>query len=452
MKKGLFILSLLILALVISIVVACSSYETPLEPTDTTYISYGGMRMRFPVIRLDTYEGNPLESRHDWLRGNISIESAVMEHTQQNMSGRMRGRGNSTWRRGTDKRPLRFRLDEPGHVLGSPYAHRDWILLASHFDRSLFRDYFALHLAELMDGLDFTPSAQFVHLFVNSEYMGVYQLTDERDIAPGRAMLTFDEDPAVSEYFLEFDRHSLYSDTAIEGEDYFMVYGRAIDLRWPGSGLRSDGHFKYAHGFVDNLSRTIRSQDWDAIKRLIDIPSFVDFYIVQELMKNNDIGWFSVFMTIRGQGEDRKMFMGPVWDFDQSSGNTENRPAGEVRTAELVVSPEGLFAGAYNYWYRYLLDIPEFYELVARRFAEVVNTEVAAAIQHVRDMYNEYFDDFDLNFQRHPICLVAPPSWIWILADVTQEIDSFSGHVEYFLDWLNARVEWFSEHFVPGSM
>ena len=281
--------------------------------------------------------------------------------------------------------------------------------------------------------------------------MGVYQVADERDVGPGRAPLIFNDDPAKSDFFLELDRHSLWGD-GVEGEDFFIVYDRIYDLRWPGNNMRSSEHIIYAHTFVENLSNAIRSGDWDTIKPLIDIPSFVDFYIVQELMKNTDVGWFSVFMTIRGQDENRKMHMGPVWDFDQSSGNSENRVLLEERAPYRVSSPEGLFAGLYNYWYRYLLQVPEFRELIVTRWAEVADTQVAEAIQHIRDMFYEYRDDFELNFLRHPICLDDPPEWIWVISDITAGIDSFYGHVEYLLDWLEERVEWLNQHFAQDMM
>jgi len=34
--------------------------------------------------------------------------------------------------------------------------------------------------------------------------------------------------------------------------------------------------------------------------------------------KNQDIGRFSVFMQIRGQGANRALEMGPLWDFNNN--------------------------------------------------------------------------------------------------------------------------------------
>jgi len=49
---------------------------------------------------------------------------------------------------------------------------------------------------------------------------------------------------------------------------------------------------------------------------ITNVELFANFYIVNELMKNPDIGFSSVFMTMRGQGSYRRLYKGPIWDFD----------------------------------------------------------------------------------------------------------------------------------------
>ncbi|MCL2842957.1 MAG: CotH kinase family protein [Oscillospiraceae bacterium] len=372
--------------------------------------------------------------RNFWHDGTLTLSDTAEEYAFSDVDIRIRGRGNSTWLRGADKRPLRIRFAEDRPFFDSGYAHRDWILLANHFDAALLRNYTALYLASQLDNLDFTPFSRHVHLYVNGEYMGVYQLTDERDIGSGRLPLTFDPDPAVSEYLFELDGHLVgwLAEGNVEGEDFFTVDGMAYDIRFPNDD-DWDGHLEYLQAFVQRVSDTIHSRDFAAVEALIDLPSLVDFYLVQEVTKNADVGMFSVFMTLRGQGDDRRLHFGPVWDFDRSIGNMLDWP-----------EPEDIYAAFQNDWFATLLDIPEIFDLVAARWNEIRDTAISGTIAHVRDTAERYEADFQRNFERHPHILGRPhrptPDKLW-------RIDSFMGHVEYMTTWLETRVEWLDNFF-----
>lgn len=407
-------------------------------PPDTTVHETDGLAVEpelppgLPVLHItSSYDPFTVE-RNFWHDGTLTLSDTEYGFSEEAV--RIRGRGNSTWLRGEDKRPLRLRFPEARHVFGSEYAHRDWILLANHFDAALLRNHTALHLASQLENLDFTPTSHHVHLYANGEYMGVYQLTDERDIGPGRLPLTFDPAPAVSEYLFELDGHLVgwQAEHNVEGEDFFKVDGMAYDIRFPGSD-DWDGHLEYLHTFVQQVNDTIHTGDFAAIEALIDMPSFVDFYLVQEATKNADVGMFSVFMTLRGQGDDRRVYFGPAWDFDRSFGNTLDWP-----------EPDDVYAAFQNDWFAALLDIPEIFTLVADRWNEIRDTAISDTIANVRDIATRYEADFVRNFERHPHILGRPhrptPQQLW-------EIDSFMGHVDYLTTWFEARVQWLDDFF-----
>ena len=335
-----------------------------------------------PAIHIYTPE-TPFDIRELWQDGTIIVSEPGQEPIE--LEARIRGRGHSTWFSGPDKRPLRFRLAEPSTVLASENEAINWILLADNFDRSLMRNYFTLTLANRLDGLSFTPIPQHLQLYVNGEYMGVYLLTDERDNDQGRMSLEWNSDPALSCFLVELDS---------TGEG-FVVHGLQYDFRYPSGRRLTQDHIDYAQAHVQRVSNAIRSQDFDEISRLIDLPSFIDFYIVQELTANIDVHLRSVFMHISDNGNGRRLFKGPVWDFDLALGNKTGQTLGH--------SPEHLYAGVVNYWYRYLLGVPEFSEAVTLRWNEIVNVEIADSIIHISRKALRYQADFERNFERHPI-------------------------------------------------
>ena len=404
----------------------------------------------FPSLHI-TVDEDPFDERDLRQDGYIRLSGDGWEDFSfEDTPAMVRGRGNSTWRFGEDKRPLRFRFDVARTMLDSGHEARNWILLAEFFDPALMRNYFALSLGHRLDGLDFTPFHRFVHLYVNGEYMGVYQLTDERNLEPGRQALILDDDPSISEYFLELDNPRNTWGVQVEGEDFFRAGKRAYDLRFPDHDER-DAHIAYAQTFLENFSAVLQSQNWEEIQKWIDIPSFVDFYLIQELVKNVDIGFFSVFFTIRGQGDDRKIHMGPLWDFDQSIGNTNNNLDWDGPLVVETYHPYGLAVPERNYWYGYLMEIPEFFALVSARFDELLYSEFLPAIAHVEQMAQHFEAAFSRNFDRHPIFTQHPHWFDFILNPYVASIDSWEGQVHYLLDWLSYRLAWLNTYFAENT-
>ena len=382
--------------------------------------------------------------REHWHTGSISLINDNEEYSFDDIAVNIRGRGNSTWWFGTEKRPLRLRFDEPRAMLDSGSAHRDWILLANHFDRSLLRNHTALHLGSLLCGLDFTPMSRFVHLYVNGRYMGVYQLTDERDLEPGRGTrLTANADPEISEYMLELDAR--VSGTPGRGVDWVqstLINRRHYEIRFPGGGVRSDAHGDYVQNFLTQIYTAILDGDLLKLEQLVDIPSLIDFYLVQEFMKDPDSADLSVFMTIRGQGEYRRLFMGPIWDFDIAAGNYAFFDI-QTHTGEFGNSPYGVSTAIRHDWYRYLMAIPEFAYMVASRWFEIRNAEIYQTIRNVEYLAERFSDDFERNFDRHQIM----GTLVWEEPESIIAIETFVGQVEFLVNWLESRANWLDQHF-----
>ena len=403
--------------------------------TAITSVTANAQANTFPSIHIVVPQC-PFVYRDLWLNGTISVTGAPEGQNFEPVDARTRGRGNSTWIDGSNKRPLRFTLDEARSMLGSEYEAREWILLADNFDRSLMRNYAAFQLGAALGGMTFVPSGRHVHLYVNEQYMGIYLLTDERNNEPGRLTnVQHDPDPAISGFIIELDSRAWHDD-AILNVDFLRVNHRLYDIRFPRSSDMTPAHIEYLQNYMDSVSRAIRFGTFDEIESLIDIESFVNFYIVQEIMKNPDVDVLSNWMHISGEGDSRRLFKGPIWDFDMAGGNRPGLVFGD--------GPEGLFVGTLNYWFRYLLERPEFAYAVATRWAQARSNEIAEVINDLRVYSNDFRHEFDRNFERHPfetLTLGGTPQ--------TRALHSFELQADLFLSWLEARVDWLDDVFMP---
>ncbi|MCL2047715.1 MAG: CotH kinase family protein [Defluviitaleaceae bacterium] len=375
----------------------------------------------FPIITINL-PFSPFIERGIWQNGKISLLNAPEEHSFQ-AAARVRGRGNSTWYMGENKRPLRIRFDEARSMLGSAYEARNWILLADNFDRSLMRNYSAFKLAEAM-GMGFVPSAQHVHLYVNSRYMGVYLLTDERDVISGRVEIESHPQPERSGFFIELDGRA--------SEPYVTVNDLRYGVLYPSGRQLTPAHVDYVRDYLERVSHAIRFGSFDEILRLVDLDTLVDFYIVQELYKNMDVYAYSVFMYISGEGGERRLFMGPVWDFDIAAGNSAIQVMGS--------GSDGLYVAVFNYWYRNLMERPEFFDAVAARWSEIRHEQVAKTINLIKETAAKHRFHFERNFTRHPEPLP-------FLREEMRTNNSFMSQTKILTDWLEARADWLDGFF-----
>jgi hypothetical protein len=392
----------------------------------------------FPAIHIE-FE-LPLD-RYVWGDAVVTMGGTADEFAFDGIDGKIRGRGNSSWR--LEKQPFRIRFDEPRTMLDSNHAARDWTFIANHSDKSLMRNYSAYYLATLLDGMYFAPFARFVDVYFNGEYQGVYMLCIQVQVNEGRAELTYDPDPTISEFLIEMDSRVPYDDDSEEGVTFVTVHYRHYDILFPRGDELTSAHVEYIRDYLTRIGELIYAQD-PTVFEYVHLPSIIDFYIVQELYKNVDVAYSSVFMQIRGQGEERRLEMGPVWDFDVSAGNAyfqgRNREGREYYS--YYYGPHGLWAAWTNRWFRSLILMPEFLDATADRWNEIRDEEIRRTLARIRFMATHYQLAFERNFERWPIL----GEYVWPNPDRVVEIDTFMGQVDYLLEFLEIRAEAFGDY------
>jgi len=399
----------------------------------------------FPSLHFTTQVDPFGVARTLWHDAELAINGVQVAYALENTAVRLRGRGNSTWLHGPEKRPLRIRFAEPTAVLDATHAARDWVLIANLFDMTLMRTHLAFVLGDRLGTFPWVPYSQLVHVYINGEYQGVFQLADERDVHPARADLHFNTNPAYSGFLLEIDgsapsRQRRLDDGEVEGVDFIFVNGWVIDVRYPRLNQR-DNHLDYLRDYLYTVDTAIHAGDFAALQHLADIPSMVDFYLVQEWFKDIDGGDRSIFMQLMGTGETRRLYFGPLWDFDRSAGNLA-----------YWNTPEHIFIGHYNAWFAALMDMAEFRALVTARWQEIRHGAVKQTLAYAQYLLDHYEVAFDRNFARHDHIFdrtQGEPDWFWLVPEVVRELDSFRAQVEHMMGWLYARALWLDGIFLP---
>lgn len=219
-------------------------------------------------------------------RGRIAIE--------------LRGQSSQEYR----KKPYALELrDADGDerdvaMLGMP-EDDDWLLLAAYVDPSLMRDALAYRAARRMGRQG--SRTRFVELRLNGRPRGVYVLAERLELGGDRV---------DADALLEMTIPA----TIDPGDEVFTlpVSGRVMRF----DDVRDDVDTAALRARIEALDRALAGQgDW---RTMLDIPSTVDYVILQELFRNQDAFVRSTYLQL---AEDGRLELGPGWDFDLSAGN-----------------------------------------------------------------------------------------------------------------------------------
>lgn len=273
-----------------------------------------------PILYLTTSTGADVTSKDVYIKGNIVVDANNgYQQDVTNIPLQVRGRGNSTWTL-FPKKPYKLKFNSKAAMLGMPAA-KNWALLANYNDKTLMRNKIALDLGKRV-GADFTPDSRFVEVVLNGEYWGNYLLTSVVEVNDNRVKITelktTDTSPTAitGGYVVELD-YKL--DATYNWRS--TTKNLPFTIKEPEE-LTTD-QFAYIKNYMQTTEDALYASNWtdpvNGYAKYIDADSFMRWYVVNETMKNQDSWDFSSIFYYKDRGG--KLGMGPIWDFDISSGN-----------------------------------------------------------------------------------------------------------------------------------
>lgn len=395
----------------------------------TAQFEYDTLEM--PVIAIDTEGGKGITSKTTYISASCTLTNADESLCFTEKPMQIRGRGNYSWT-GTEKKSYRIKFDKKIGLLGQGNAEaKSWTLLAVHCDKSLLRTDAAFFFASKLGTLPFVSSSTFAELYLNGKYEGVYEVCDQIQVHSGRVDIDDSGEGTDIGYLVELDVQA--------SENRIKIYnGNTFEVK--SAGVNKD-QLEYITSYLGSCLEAIESGDKQKAEKLIDIPSAVDSYLVEELMKNLDVGWGSFYFTKPKGG---KLCFGPVWDFDLCAGNAnDDRSTREFRSYEYTyVGNEHFDYSQQNDWFAALRRCEWFNELVSQRWTEV-KQYAEETVKHISETAGKYQNSFKRNFERWKIFskrINREPN------DVLR-IKSFTGQTEFLEKWLTSRIEWLTKYF-----
>ena len=322
-----------------------------------------------PVMTINTADYAPVVSKDDYLDGSYSLDPNGSSFAARSGGIQIKGRGNSTW--GLTKKPYKLKLAGSASLLGMPSSSH-WVLLADYLDRSFVRNKTAFYLGT-KTGLAWTPRSEWVEVVLNGQYLGLYELAEHVRIDPARVAIdelsaSTTEAPAISGGYL-LQRDARFDPATQAG--FRTSRNQPFTLSEPDPVTAPQlAYIKdYFTATEDALFSNSFADPATGYAKYVDVPSFVDWYLVEELMRNNDAWYSSAYMYKPRSG---KIFMGPLWDFDLSMGTTR---------AAHPNPPEGWWVRqpTTSRWFARFFEDADFQEAVEARWSELEPAFATAA-------------------------------------------------------------------------
>ena len=320
-----------------------------------------------PVVIIDTQGGMAVASKDTYVPGTVRIQGVGDLEGLAETGCEIRGRGNTTWY--WPKKPYLLKLNEKQHIFGM-HKHKRWVLLANFMDRTLMRNLVSMKVAS-MTRLAWTPGCVPVELVLNGRHMGSYLLIEQVRVDNHRVAVTemTPEDNAgdavTGGYLLELDFHYDNPVQWIDPNGHNQQWGNGIPfgVKYPDSEEITLQQLAYIKSYVAEAANMLYGKDFlnpeTGYAKYIDVDSFIDYWIVFEVMGNHELGNpGSVFMHKDRGG---KLVAGPCWDFDWGVLSYNTSP--QARTG--LVNRKAI-------WYERLMQDPAFKSRLKSRFEELL--------------------------------------------------------------------------------
>jgi len=398
-----------------------------------------------PVMRFDVAGGDTIAT------GRIDAVLRVVNNGEHQLNS---PNGSATGYNGNVAIELKGSADEKSaysfelrDANDDDYAYRlldmpkeeDWELVGPYSDKTMLRNALAYNIAD--DLMEYAPRTEPVVLYVNGEYQGIYVLVESVKRDDSRvdiAKLNDDEnsgDDLTGGYILELDEPSSNPDKGFLSDLDASAFYR---YHTPDDGDITPQQKIYIEGEIDAFEQAIETNGFSGVRNLMDIESFVDFMLIQELSANSKAYGRNTFLYKDKDSKNPLLHAGPVWDFNRGFGN--DNLCGGTSVQRWVVENNGrcgTATGSVPMWWQRLWSDPDFRGVAVNRWRSLRQNQLSNATLGARvdALANPLLPEVDQNFSLYPILgqQVGRNAFVG---------NSYSEEVAYLRQWVIDRAIW----------
>ncbi len=314
-------------------------------------------------------------------------------------------------------------------------AHSEWALHGPFLDKSLIRNYMWYNIGgEIME---YAPNCRFCEVFINGEYMGLYLAVEKITAGENRTRLNLkknSKDNSFSGYMIKYDSPS---ETDVKNvvplTDRIKILEKHMTVAYP-KGLNISRELAdEINKEFSQFEKALYSYDYDddelGYRSYIDMQSFVDFFLINELTCNYDAGNRSTYFYKDLGGKYKTC----IWDFDAACGNY------------IQETPETDFNLIHRPWFSQMILDEEYTEAIIKRYWELRETF--------------FSEEYLMNYIDETVRYLGPAidrnwgKWGYtfdetylMLLPIERNLHSYDEAVTQMKDFLKRRIEWMDKN------
>lgn len=324
-------------------------------------------------------------------------------------------------------------------LLGMP-KENDWVLHGPYADKSLMRNALAFEVGNRMGR--WAPRTAFCELYINNDYRGVYVLMEKIKVDKNRVdIATLKDSDLVGDqltggYIMKVDREDpgYFSSNYPDRSSAYSIKFSYVDPKYEELKLAQSEYIKkYIRDFETALYYFNYNTNPGTYLDYVELESFVDYFIVQELAKNVDAYRLSSYFYKDKDSKGGKLIMGPLWDFNFTFGMPDYLDGWQ--TSDWVLTEQ--YWSIPFWWDRFRAD-PRFNSKLKRRWTELRSNGVlhVDSLIAIVDKNAMLLNDAQArNYTRFPTL----STYVWpnyYLAG------TYANEINYTKNWIKGRLQW----------
>ena len=342
-------------------------------------------------------------------------------------------------------------------IMGMP-SESDWILNANYTDKTLMRNTLAYHLSRKMG--HYAVRFKYCELIINGVYNGVYIFMEKikRDndrVDISKLDSTDNTGNAVTGgYIIKVDKTTGSSAGGWVSNFPPVANGNGQEINflfdYPDADDITPAQANYIEAYVDSFETALFAPYFSdtliGYRKYIDVPSFIDLFLINELSKNVDGYRISTYLYKKKNTQGGKIFAGPVWDYDIAFRNADycdgESFTGWAHEFGNVCPGDGMQIPAW--WQRFLQD-PQYTTQLKCRWTSLRQNLIRndSIFVFTDSLVNLLASAQARNFETWPIL----GTYVW--PNPTPYDTSHAAEVIRLRNWLSNRIAWLDQN-LPG--
>lgn len=333
-------------------------------------------------------------------------------------------------------------------LLGMPIEN-DWILHAPFSDKTLIRNYLVYNWWREMGW--YSTRTAFCEVILNGDYQGVYILMEQIKWDNDRVdieKLDADDnegDSLTGGYIIKVDKTTGSGQTDwashvtdFQGQNKNIFFQYDYPKRDTITPQQEDYIQEFVYEWEQALVDSTCNDPAIGYRKFVDVNSFIDYFLIEELTKNVDGYRLSTYLNKQRNSRGGKLQAGPVWDFNITLGNADYCEGGETEGWALDFPCDQSYI---PFWWHRMNQDSVYWKQVQCRWWELrsdlfswpsIYTQIDQTVALLGDA-------IDRNFQRWDIL----NAYVWPNNFVG---GSHEAEVNYLKSWLQQRIQWLDDN------